>query len=141
MPDDSTRIDRWLWAVRIFKTRTQASSACRLSQIKVEGQFAKASRPISIGTIIEVEKDQMTRKLKVLALAEKRIGAKLVPEHLEDITPEEEVERARAVREQQQLNRVYLVRGEGRPSKKQRREINKFLGEVERSAEIDQEQE
>jgi ribosome-associated heat shock protein Hsp15 len=130
MPD-SVRIDRWLWAVRVYKTRSQASTACRLNQIMIDGQFAKPARPVTVGTTIQVEKDQMTRTVKVLALAEKRIGAKLAPEFLEDRTPEEELERSRAAREQLRLNRVYQVRGEGRPSKKQRREIEKFLGEVE----------
>lgn len=130
MPD-AVRIDRWLWAVRLYKTRSQAGNACRLNQIRIAGQFAKPARPITLGTTIQVEKDQMTRTIKVLALTEKRIGAKLVPEHLEDLTPEDELERARATREQLRLNRVYQVRGEGRPSKKQRREIEKFLDDVE----------
>jgi len=129
--DNTIRIDRWLWAVRIFKTRAQASAACRLNQVLVEGQFAKAARPIGVGTSLQVEKDQMTRTLKVLAISEKRIGAKLVPEHFEDITPKEEIERAAAIREQARLNRVYQVQGEGRPSKRRRREIEKFLDEVE----------
>lgn len=136
MPD-AVRIDRWLWAVRIYKTRSKASSACRLNQVKVDEQFAKASRLVSVGTTIQVEKDQMTRVLKVVALTEKRIGAKLVAEFLEDITPTEELERARAAREQLRLNRVYQVRGEGRPSKKQRREMEKFLDLVERDSQID----
>jgi ribosome-associated heat shock protein Hsp15 len=130
---DTVRLDRWLWAVRIYKTRSQAGSACRLNQVSVGGQFAKPARPISIGSILVIEKDQMTRTIRVIALTEKRIGAKLVPEHLEDLTPAEEIERSLAVREQFRLNRVYQVRGEGRPSKKQRREIEKFLGEVEDS--------
>ena len=137
MPEDTVRIDRWLWAVRIFKTRSQASSACRLNQVKIGGQFAKPSRTVSVGTTIEVEKDQMTRTVKVLTLTEKRIGAKLVDDHLDDITPAEELERAQAAREQLQLNRVYQIRGEGRPSKKRRREIEKFLDVVEKSAELD----
>ena len=137
MPEDAVRIDRWLWAVRIFKTRSQASNACRLNQVKIGGQFAKPSRTVCVGTTIEVEKDQMTRTLKVLTLTEKRIGAKLVSEHLDDITPAEELERAQAAREQHRLNRVFQVRGEGRPSKKKRREIEKFLDVVEKSAELD----
>lgn len=137
MPDDTVRIDRWLWAVRIYKTRSLAGDACRLNQVKIDGQLAKPARPIRVGTILIVEKDQMTRTLKVLTLAEKRIGAKLVPEHLEDLTPVEEIERSRAAREQLRLNRVYQVRGEGRPSKKQRRAIEKFLDEVERNPEQD----
>ncbi|MFT4551070.1 MAG: ribosome-associated heat shock protein Hsp15 [Verrucomicrobiales bacterium] len=136
MPD-TDRIDRWLWAVRIYKTRSQAASACRLNQVRVDGQFVKPSRPVGPGTTIQIEKDQMIRTVKVLTLAEKRIGAKLVQEHIDDITPEEELERSRAVREQLRLNRVYQVRGEGRPSKKQRREIEKFLDIVEISTELD----
>ena len=136
MPD-TVRIDRWLWAVRIYKTRSQAGTACRLNQVRVGGQFAKPARPIAVGTTIQIEKDQMTRTVKVLTLVEKRIGAKLVPEHLDDLTPEDELERSRAAREQLRLNRVYQVRGEGRPSKKQRREIEKLLDEVEKTSELD----
>lgn len=130
---DTVRLDRWLWAVRLYKTRSQAGTACRLNQVSVDGQFAKPARPISIGTILVIEKEQMSRTIKVTALTEKRISPKLVPEYLEDLTPAEEIERSLAAREQFRLNRVYLVRGEGRPSKKQRREIEKFLGEVEES--------
>ena len=131
MPD-TVRIDRWLWAVRIYKTRSQASTACRLNQIKIDGHHAKPARLITVGTTIEIEKDQMTKTVRVRGLVTKRIGAKLVPDHLEDLTPEDEIERAREEREQLRLNRVYQVSGEGRPSKKQRREIEKFLGEIER---------
>ena len=130
---DTVRLDRWLWAVRLYKTRSQAGTACRLNQVSVGGQFAKPARPISIGTVLVIEKDQMSRTIKVTALTEKRISPKLVPDHLEDLTPAAEIERSLAAREQFRLNRVYLVRGEGRPSKKQRREIEKFLGEVEDS--------
>jgi len=133
---DTVRLDRWLWAVRIFKTRSQAATACRLNQVSIGGQFAKPSRPISPGATITVEKDQMTRTIKVVALAQKRIGAKLVPDHLEDLTPADELERAAAIREQFRLNRVYQVRGEGRPSKRRRREIEKFLDEIERTDEV-----
>ncbi|MGI9240272.1 MAG: RNA-binding S4 domain-containing protein [Verrucomicrobiales bacterium] len=130
---DTVRLDRWLWAVRLFKTRSQAGTACRLNQVSIDGQFAKPARQISIGSTIILEKDQMTRTIRVTGLTEKRIGAKLVPDHLEDQTPAEELERAAAAREQFRLNRVYQVRGEGRPSKRQRREIDKFLDEIERT--------
>ena len=136
MPD-TVRIDRWLWAVRIYKTRSQAATACRLNQVKIAGQFAKPARPVSIGTTLQIDKDQMTRTVKVLALTEKRIGAKLIPEHVEDLTPEEELQRSSAAREQLRLNRVYQIRGEGLPSKKQRREIDKFLDEVESTTDMD----
>ena len=130
MPE-AVRLDRWLWAVRLYKTRSLASSACRLNQVSVGDQYAKPARAISCGTVLQIQKDQMVRTVKVLALAEKRVGAKLGSQFLEDLTPEAELERSRAAREQLRLNRVYQVRGEGRPSKKQRREIEKFLDEVE----------
>jgi len=132
MPD-AVRIDRWLWAVRLYKTRSQAGTACRLNQVSIGGQFAKPARPITAGTTIQIEKDLLTRTIRVLALTDKRIAAKLVPEHFEALTPQDELERARAAREQLRLNRVYEVQGEGRPSKKQRREIEKFLDEVKES--------
>ena len=132
MPD-AVRIDRWLWAVRLYKTRSQAGTACRRNQISIGGQFVKPARAITCGTVLQIQRDQMKRTVRVLELAEKRIGAKLVPQHLEDLTPEAELERSRTAREQLRLNRVYQVQGEGRPSKKQRREIEKFLDEVEQT--------
>ncbi|MEM7147748.1 MAG: RNA-binding S4 domain-containing protein [Verrucomicrobiota bacterium] len=124
---DPVRIDKWLWATRIYKTRSQATTACRLNQINVNNQPAKPSQPVSPGDIILVEKDLITRTLKVLNTLEKRVGAKLVPQYLEDLTPEEEIARAKERRQQHRANKVFRWPGIGRPTKKDRRDIEKFL--------------
>ena len=126
MPE-SVRIDKWLWATRLFKTRHQATTACRLNQVTVQGNPAKPSRPIKAGDIIQIEKDLMIRTIKVLRLLEKRVGAKLVDDFLEDLTPPEEIARAQDRREQHRANKVFRWPGEGRPTKKDRRQIEKYL--------------
>jgi ribosome-associated heat shock protein Hsp15 len=124
---DSVRIDKWLWATRIYKTRHQASTACRLNQVTVDRQEAKPSRPIKVGDLIQVEKDLMTRTIKVKALLEKRVGPKRVPEFIEDLTPEDEVARAEERRDQHRANKVFRWPGDGRPTKKDRRQIEKYF--------------
>jgi len=123
---DDIRIDKWLWAVRLFKTRSMASEACKKGRILINGQECKASRTVNIGDQIEVKEPPVTYRYKVLDLAEKRMGAKLVPGYLEDITPEDQKE----IREMQILDRKYNRRkGLGRPTKKERRDIEKFRDE------------
>ncbi|MFC0875891.1 RNA-binding S4 domain-containing protein [Saccharicrinis sp. FJH2] len=123
---DDIRIDKWLWAVRLFKTRSMASEACKKGRILINGQECKASRTVNIGDQIEVKEPPVTYRYKVLDLAEKRMGAKLVPGYLEDITPEDQKE----ILEMQILDRKYNRRkGLGRPTKKERRDIEKFRDE------------
>ena len=86
------RIDKWLWAVRIYKTRSKATEACKKGRILIDDLPAKPSREIHPGDIIEIKKAPITRKYKVLALAEKRMSAKLTDDFVEDITPPEEIE-------------------------------------------------
>jgi ribosome-associated heat shock protein Hsp15 len=124
---ESVRIDKWLWATRLFKTRHQATTACRLNQVAVHGNPAKPSRPIKAGDTIQVEKDLMIRTIKVLGLTKKRVGAKLVDDFLEDLTPPEEIARAQERLEQHRANKVFRWPGEGRPTKKDRRQIEKYL--------------
>jgi ribosome-associated heat shock protein Hsp15 len=123
---DTVRIDKWLWAVRLFKTRSQASDACRGGRIKMAGQNVKPSREISTGDIIEVQDGIIRKTLKVLKPAKNRVGAKLVPELAEDLTPGEEYEKLDMLR---QLNYEKRDRGVGRPTKKDRREINRLKGD------------
>lgn len=88
MPKDGEiRIDKFLWATRIFKTRTIATEACKKGRVSIAGTHVKPSRPIQTGEIIEVRKPPITYSFKVLALAENRMGAKLVPQYLENVTP------------------------------------------------------
>ncbi|MFB6317678.1 RNA-binding S4 domain-containing protein [Saccharicrinis sp. FJH54] len=124
---DDIRIDKWLWAVRLFKTRSLASEACKKGRVFINGQECKASRTVHIGDQVEVKEPPVTFRYKVLDLAEKRMGAKLVPGFLEDITPEDQKE----ILEMQNLDRKYNRRkGLGRPTKKERRDIDKFRDDV-----------
>lgn len=120
------RADQWLWAVRLFKTRTLAATACRLNQVKVNKQDVKPSRLLRVGDEVRIERPDFVQSVKVLQLLGKRIGAKQVPEVLLDITPQEELAKAAERREQQRLNRVYFIPGQGRPTKRDRRVMEDF---------------
>lgn len=119
------RIDKWLWATRLFKTRTLAADACKKNRVSVGGVPAKPSRTIKVGDVVQVRKPPITFSFKVLALAESRMGAKLVPGFLENITPPEEYEIL-------ELNKISgfvdRARGLGRPTKKERRDLDDFTG-------------
>ncbi len=117
------RVDKWLWAVRIFKTRSKATLACRNGKVKVEDQEAKPSAEVKPGNRVKVSKDHLNLEFKVLQLLEKRVGAKVVSDYMEDITPEEEYHKHEIARDS---NFEYRERGIGRPTKKQRREIEKL---------------
>ena len=136
---ESVRIDKWLWAVRVYKTRNLATVACRNGQIRIEGQRVKPSRIVAIGDIFEIKKDKMTMCLRVTAVLENRVGPKLVSEYLEDLTPEEELERARKAREEFRMNRV-LKHGDGRPTKRKRRDMEGFLEQVRQAHDLDGEE-
>jgi len=122
---DELRIDKWLWAVRIFKTRTLAGDACRAGKVKMDGFAVKPSRILKIGDIISVSIGPLNKKVKVIALAHNRVSAKLVPGLLEDLTPPEEYERIKFM---QELNAEKRDRGTGRPTKKERRLIDRLKG-------------
>ena len=116
----SVRIDKWLWAVRLYKSRSLAIQACQAGHIKIAGQRVKPSRTVHPGEVITAVTGRIHRTVKVLAPLEQRVGAGLVKEFLEDLTPPEEYARARA--EALQSPPQY-PRGFGRPTKKQRRQI------------------
>jgi ribosome-associated heat shock protein Hsp15 len=117
------RIDKWMWATRIFKTRTIAVEACKKNRVMVNDALVKPSRMIKTGDIIQVRKPPITYSFKVLDLTANRIGAKLVPNYLENVTPPEQYE----ILELQKINGfVDRARGTGRPTKKDRREIDNF---------------
>jgi ribosome-associated heat shock protein Hsp15 len=120
MPEE-IRIDKWLWAVRVFKTRTQAADACRAGKIRMDGQVVKASRDIRTGDIIEVSTGAIVRKLEVIEPIKNRVGAKLVPQFANDLTPAEEYEKLKLINE---MNFERRDHGTGRPTKKQRRLID-----------------
>ena len=121
--ENAVRIDKWMWATRIFKTRTIAAEACKKGRVSVSGTTVKPSRTIKIGDIIQVRKPPVTYSFKVLALTENRMGAKLVPEFLENVTPPEQMEILELSRISGFINRS---KGMGRPTKRDSRELKKF---------------
>ncbi|MCF0177823.1 MAG: RNA-binding S4 domain-containing protein [Bacteroidales bacterium] len=124
---DSTRIDKYLWSIRVFKTRTDATDACRGNKVYVNGQEAKPSREVKSGDIVEVRKGAVRHKYKVLSPVERRQGAKEVPKYAEDITPPEEIAKLHAPVETFFVQRD---RGAGRPTKKERRQMETLYTEM-----------
>ena len=120
---DPVRIDKWLWAVRLFKTRSQATDACRGGKVKIDGHNVKPSREMNIDDVIEIRSSLIKKKIKVLQIIKNRVAAKLVPDLAEDQTPAEEYERLDM---QRQLNHERREHGIGRPTKKDRRDIDKL---------------
>ena len=118
---DTARVDKYLWAVRVFKTRTEATDACKGNKVKVDGVAVKPSRPVKVGNTIEVRKGSVQYIYKVKALLENRVGARLVPEYAENLTPQSELDKLRAPVETFFLKRD---RGMGRPTKKDRRDMD-----------------
>jgi len=117
------RIDKWMWAVRIFKTRTIALEACKKNRVMVNNVLAKPSRMLRVGDMVQVRKPPITYSFKVLELTSNRVGAKLVPQFLENITPPEQYE----LLELQKISGfVDRARGTGRPTKKDRRDLDNF---------------
>lgn len=115
-----TRIDKFLWAIRAFKTRTEATDACKGGRVKVAGANAKPSKEVKPGDVVQVRKGTVTFTYKVLQPLERRVGAKLVPEYAQNLTPESELQKLRAPVETFFVTRD---RGAGRPTKKDRREM------------------
>ena len=118
------RLDRWLWAVRVYKTRNDAAQACRGSAVRLDETIAKPSAKVRIGYTILARTRALTRTLLVTGLTEKRVGASLVPDFLEDKTPESEYEKAR---DKQANARVFSHIRSGRPTKNDRRDIEKLI--------------
>lgn len=122
--EHQVRIDKWLWAVRIFKTRSQATEACRKGHVMVDDMPVKPSRQIHLDEVIQVRKPPYTRQFKVLALAEKRMSASLVKDFMEDTTTTEEL----ALQEMHKNMRwISREKGTGRPTKKERRDLDDFF--------------
>ena len=117
------RIDKWLWAVRLYKSRTIAAEACSASQVKVGGQNVKPSRSVHVGEIITALTGEITRTVKVIGVIDKRVGAKLVPQFLEDLTPASEYEKPR---EKNLTPFAFRPKGAGRPTKRDRRKMEGF---------------
>ena len=121
--EEPVRIDKWLWAVRLFKTRTLATEECRKGRITIDGVAVKPSRIPKIGDIIKVRKNPVTYSYKIIGIIGKRVGAKLVQEFAVDITPPEELKNLEI---KQQMGSMERDRGSGRPTKKDRRYLNRL---------------
>ena len=120
---DEARVDKWLWAARIFKTRSMAAAACKKGQVSLNGAPLKPSRTVRVGDIINVRKPPVTYSFKIKQAIEKRVGAKLIPEILENVTPAAQYELLEMNRISGFVNRA---KGTGRPTKKDRRSLEEF---------------
>ena len=120
----STRLDKYLWAVRIYKTRSDAAEAIRQNRVLVNDAYAGPSREVKVGDVIEVKRPPVTYSYKVLEIASSRMGAKLVPDFCLNTTPAEELDKLNAPRET-----IFVVRdrGTGRPTKRDRRTIDSMM--------------
>jgi len=121
---DDIRLDKYLWAVRIFKTRSDAADAVRTNKVTVNGAYAKPSREVKVGDRIEVKRQQVTYSYKVLDLVSSRQPAKNVPDYCLNITPQEELDKLNVPRE---TIFVFRDRGTGRPTKKERRDLDELM--------------
>ncbi|MCA9398523.1 MAG: RNA-binding S4 domain-containing protein [Candidatus Omnitrophica bacterium] len=120
---ESVRIDKWLWAVRICKTRLIAADLCKRQKVSIDGQYIKPSRDVKTGQVVTVKKDGIDWQYKILQCIDKRVGAKIAAACYEDLTPTEDVEKLKMIKS------VWVPRrakGEGRPTKKDRRAIDKL---------------
>lgn len=131
MPEDAAnsrsadRLDKWLWAVRAYKTRSLATDACRAGSVTVNGVDAKPARDVHVGDRVEARQGLVRRTLVVKGVPRSRVGAPLVPAYCDDITPPSEFEKARTQPLQQFLARE---KGSGRPTKRDRRLLDQLLG-------------
>lgn len=127
------RIDKWLWAVRVFKTRSLATDACKMNRVSINGQLTKPSRLVKEGDVIGVRKPPIEYSFKVLRVLNNRVGAKLVPEYMENVTPKEQYD----ILELQRLSRfVDRAKGLGRPTKKDRRDMESFIEDMPAGMEL-----
>ena len=126
--EEGLRIDKWLWAVRIYKTRSQATTACKSGRIRVGDHIVKPSREVKTGEVISISIQPLNKTVKVIGLTGNRVSAKLVENFMEDLTPKEEYQKIRMMKE---VNFEYREHGIGRPTKRERRDIEwlkKYLG-------------
>lgn len=123
---ETVRIDKYLWAIRVFKTRSEASDACNGNKVQVNGTTAKASKSVKPGDLLTVRKGPVQMEYRILKLSENRMGAALVPDFAENLTPQSELDKLHAPVETFFVRRD---RGAGRPTKKERREIDALWDE------------
>lgn len=121
------RVDKWLWAMRVFKTRTVATDACKKGRVMVNDSLVKPSRTVKPGDVIKVRKSPVTYSFLVKALAQNRLGAKLVPDYMENITPQSELDLLEVVKISGFIDRR---KGLGRPTKREGRELSRFTSDI-----------
>lgn len=121
---DTARIDKWLWAARIFKTRSIAADACKNSRVTIGGQNVKPSHTVKVGEVVNVKKPPIVYSFKILKTIEQRVGAKLIPEIYENVTDPKQYELLEMSRISGFVDRA---RGTGRPTKKERRALDAFV--------------
>lgn len=120
----TARLDKWLWAVRLFKTRSLAVAAINAGSVEINARPAKPAREVHTGETVTVRQGLILRTLRVVGTPVSRVGAKLVPEYCTDLTPESEFAKVREQRMQQVLARA---KGSGRPTKRERREVDRLF--------------
>lgn len=123
MAESTVRIDKWLWAVRLFKTRSLAADACRGGKVKYLGQAVKASKEVKTQDVYLIQSGPIVKTVRVTGLLQNRVNAKLAVNFYEDLTPVEEYEKLKLIQDMKQGIRP---RGLGRPTKKERRELGGF---------------
>ncbi|WP_159947681.1 RNA-binding S4 domain-containing protein [Polaribacter septentrionalilitoris] len=122
------RIDKYLWCIRVFKTRSIATTACKKGQVKINNSSVKPSKEVFSNEIILVRKNQINYQIKVLDLPKSRVGAKLVDLYRKDITPKEEFEKTELLKFAKDY---YRKKGSGRPTKKDRRDIDNYQDDID----------
>lgn len=122
---DEIRVDKFLWCVRLYKTRSIATEECRKGKIRINDEPVKPSRTVSVNEKFSIHDKGIVRTFKILSLLKNRVGAKLVPDHLKDLTPEKEYSKLTSLRSRGFERRE---RGSGRPTKRERRDIDKLKG-------------
>ena len=120
---NEVRVDKWLWAMRVFKTRTIATDACKKGRVLMGGQPVKPSRTVKPGDIVDVRRPPVTYTFRVKAVTQNRLGAKLVPDYMENLTPQSQLDLLDVVRISGFIDRR---KGLGRPTKRDSRELNRF---------------
>ena len=118
------RLDKYLWCVRLFKTRSFATTFCKEGKVKLNNEPAKSSKTVHVGDVITIRKQGVYFSYKIKEILSKRVGAKLVDDYIINITPKEELERFKI---HQMAQKVYREKGQGRPTKKDRRDIDDLL--------------
>ncbi|MDE6328173.1 MAG: RNA-binding S4 domain-containing protein [Duncaniella sp.] len=124
---NEVRVDKWLWAMRVFKTRTVATEACKKGRVLMGGVAVKPSRTIKVGDVVDVRKPPVTYSFCVKALTQNRLGAKLVPDYMENITPKSELDLLDIVRISGFIDRR---KGLGRPTKREGRDLAQFTESI-----------